>query len=87
MQFRIQVSIPIDSSLINASPCSNYTKSWHNQSDRKVAAIVTRNIPRQSNSLKTTITSSKPTGMSAAGEGVDIKYGSYQRHLSKKKMF
>ncbi len=69
------------------TPCSNYTKSWHNQSDRKVAAIVTRNIPRQSNSLKTTITSSKPTGMSAAGEGVDIKYGSYQRHLSKKKMF
>ena len=59
------------------NPCTNYTAPWNNQSDRIESHIVTNNISNPQN---------RPGGMSAAGSGVDIKHGSYERYIAKLKL-
>jgi hypothetical protein len=43
------------------------------------------NIPSRGNSVKSTLTSNVPGGSTPGGVGVDVKHGSYQRYLDKKK--
>ena len=43
------------------------------------------NTPSRGNSVKTTVTRNIPGGSTPGGFGVDVKHGSYQRYLDKKK--
>ena len=43
------------------------------------------NTPSKGNSVKSTLTSNIPGGSTPGGFGVDVKHGSYQRYLDKKK--
>tara|TARA_B100001093_G_scaffold520247_1_gene613927 strand:- start:3393 stop:4169 length:777 start_codon:yes stop_codon:yes gene_type:complete len=43
------------------------------------------NVPSRGNSTKSTITANRPGAMTPGGEGVDVKHGSYNRYLAKKK--
>ncbi len=63
----------------------NVCEYWHNGSDRKNASMVTNNVPRNGNSKRSSLTSSRPGSMSAPGKGVDVKHDSYQRYLLKLK--
>tara|TARA_B100000424_G_scaffold66372_1_gene48978 strand:- start:7814 stop:8239 length:426 start_codon:yes stop_codon:yes gene_type:complete len=58
---------------------------WNNQSDRTNKSVVKINVPRNGNSTKGSITSLKPGALSAPGSGCDIKHGTYQRYLLRKK--
>lgn len=62
-------------------PCVN----WNQQSDRQNASIQTAIHPSHGNSLRTTLTSSKPGSCAPGGVGVDIKHDSYARYLNRKK--
>jgi hypothetical protein len=45
---------------------------------------VVRNVPSHgANSTKTSVTRMRPGSCSAAGQGVDIKHGSYARYLAR----
>ena len=57
-----------------------------NQSDRRVPhGMLFNNIPTRGNSVRSTITSNRPGGMSPGGNGVDVKHNSYARYLGKLK--
>jgi hypothetical protein len=43
------------------------------------------NVPTRGNSTRSTITGNRPGAMTPGGQGVDVKHGSYDRYLSKKK--
>ena len=43
------------------------------------------NVPTRGNSLRSTITGNRPGAMTPGGQGVDVKHGSYDRYLAKKK--
>lgn len=43
------------------------------------------NVPTRGNSTRSTITGNRPGAMTPGGQGVDVKHGSYNRYLSKKK--
>jgi len=43
------------------------------------------NVPTRGNSTRYTITGNRPGAMTPGGQGVDVKHGSYNRYLSKKK--
>lgn len=58
---------------------------WHNGSDRAVAGVVHTNVPSRGDSTSRSITRARPGACSAAGRGVDIKHGSYDRYLAKLK--
>ena len=45
----------------------------------------TINVPSRGNSVKSTTTANRPGASTPGGEGVDVKHGSYQRYLDKKK--
>jgi hypothetical protein len=71
-------------------PIINPTKSlyglnWNQMSDRAVPGVVKTNVPSRGNSTRTSITRLKPGSMSAAGKGVDMKHGSYERYLGRLK--
>lgn len=60
--------------------------NWNQGSDRAEPGRVHRNVPSYgANSTKTSITRLRPGSCSAAGEGVDIKHGSYARYLARLK--
>ena len=60
--------------------------NWNQGSDRAEPGRVMRNVPsHDANSTKTSITRLRPGSCSAAGEGVDIKHGSYARYLARLK--
>ena len=64
----------------------NYnTLHWNQSSDRRVAGLVTNNVPTRGDSTRSTVTSLKPGGTSAPGSGVDVKHNSYARYLARKK--
>jgi hypothetical protein len=64
----------------------NYnTLNWNQSSDRRVAGIVTKNVPSRGDSTRSTKTSLKPGGASAPGTGVDVKHNSYARYLARRK--
>ena len=43
------------------------------------------NVPSHGNSTKTSLTRHRPGSMTPGGQGVDVKHGSYNRYLLKKK--
>lgn len=43
------------------------------------------NVPTRGNSTRSTITGNRPGAMTPGGQGVDVKHGSYDRYLAKKK--
>jgi hypothetical protein len=59
--------------------------SWHNQSSKSQAGVVSKNVPSRGNSTKSTLTRHRPGAASAPGLGVDVKHGSYERYLLRKK--
>ena len=52
--------------------------NWNQMSDRAVPGIQTVHVPRQQ-------TRHRPGGNGQTGRGVDVKHGSYQRYLNRKK--
>ena len=72
---------------------TNVTSTWgspyylRGQSDRALPSNSSKfiNVPTRGSSTRTTITSNKPGGMDPGGSGVDVKHGSYNRYLAKKK--
>ena len=61
-----------------------------NQSDqvlpsRQLTNLNYINVPSRGNSTKTTLTRNYPGSSTPGGKGVDVKHGSYQRYLDKKK--
>jgi hypothetical protein len=60
--------------------------NWYQGSDRAEPGRVMRNVPSyNASSTKTSITRMRPGSCSAAGQGVDIKHGSYARYLARLK--
>jgi hypothetical protein len=62
-----------------------YGVNWNQSSDRAVPGVVHSNVPSHANSTKQSITRLRPGSTSAAGSGVDIKHGSYDRYLARLK--
>jgi hypothetical protein len=93
-QRRIQntVRVPQSEYLENLAGLHVYTApiakygfvNWNQGSDRAEPGKVNRNVPSHgANSTKTSITRMRPGSCSAAGQGVDIKHGSYARYLAR----
>ena len=61
-------------------PHSSVCYRQHNSSDRANESNTTLHIPTRGNSVKRTVTSSKPGAQSAPGTGSDVKFNSYNRH-------
>ena len=71
-------------------PIINPTKSlygvnWNQMSDRAVPGVVKTNVPSYGNSTRSSVTRMRPGSTCAAGKGVDIKHGSYDRYLARLK--
>jgi hypothetical protein len=64
---------------------SLYGVNWNQMSDRAVPGVVKTNVPSYGNSTRTSLTRMRPGSTSAAGKGVDIKHGSYDRYLARLK--
>ena len=75
------------SGLSRPSSMSWSTKyNLRNQSDRRIPhGMLFNNVPTRGNSVRSTITSNRPGGMSPGGNGVDVKHNSYARYLGKLK--
>ena len=93
-QRRIQNTVRVSQSeyLENLAGLNVYVKplakygfvNWNQGSDRAEPGLVQRNVPSHgANSTKTSITRMRPGSCSAAGQGVDIKHGSYARYLAR----
>jgi hypothetical protein len=93
-QRRIQNTVRVSQSeyLENLAGLNVYVKplakygfvNWNQGSDRAEPGRVQRNVPsHNANSTKTSITRMRPGSCSAAGQGVDIKHGSYARYLAR----
>ena len=70
---------------VYAKPLAKYGfVNWNQGSDRAEPGHVVRNVPSHgANSTKTSVTRMRPGSCSAAGQGVDIKHGSYARYLAR----
>ena len=64
---------------------SLYGVNWNQMSDRAVPSVLNTNVPSHGNSTRTSLTRMRPGSTSAAGKGVDIKHGSYDRYLARLK--
>lgn len=62
-----------------------YGVNWNQSSDRAVAGIVHANVPSHASSTHQSVTRMRPGSTSAAGKGVDVKHGSYDRYLARLK--
>jgi hypothetical protein len=62
-----------------------YGVNWNQSSDRAIAGVVHSNVPSHGNSTTQSLTRMRPGSTSAAGAGVDIKHGSYDRYLARLK--
>ena len=94
VQRRIQHTVRVSQSeyLENLAGLNVYAKpvakygfvNWNQGSDRAEPGRVVRNVPSHgANSTKTSVTRMRPGSCSAAGQGVDIKHGSYARYLAR----
>ena len=80
-------------SLRNQSDRSTPARSgaWTSTTNRNLAFGLAQGragyvtVPTRGNSLKSTITGNRPGAMTPGGQGVDVKHGSYDRYLAKKK--
>jgi len=70
---------------VYVAPIAKYgLVNWNQGSDRAEPGKVMRNVPSYgASSTKTSITRMRPGSCSAAGQGVDIKHGSYARYLAR----
>ena len=67
-------------------PVSGYNNvNWNQMSDRAVAGVVRVDVPTHGCSTRSSITRMRPGSTSAAGKGVDVKHGSYDRYLARLK--
>jgi hypothetical protein len=93
-QRRIQNTVRVSQSeyLENLAGLNVYTPAvakygfvnWNQGSDRAEPGRVQRNVPSHgANSTKTSVTRLRPGSCSAAGQGVDVKHGSYARYLAR----
>lgn len=93
-QRRIQNTVRVSQSeyLENLAGLNVYTPAiakygfvnWNQGSDRAEPGRVMRNVPSHgADSTKTSVTRMRPGSCSAAGQGVDIKHGSYARYLAR----
>jgi len=93
-QRRIQNTVRVSQSeyLENLAGLNVYTPAvakygfvnWNQGSDRAEPGLVQRNVPSHgASSTKTSVTRLRPGSCSAAGQGVDIKHGSYARYLAR----
>ena len=93
-QHRIQNTVRVSQSeyLENLAGLNVYTPAvakygfvnWNQGSDRAEPGRVMRNVPSHgADSTKTSVTRMRPGSCSAAGQGVDIKHGSYARYLAR----
>jgi len=64
---------------------SLYGVNWNQMSDRAVPGVLQKNVPSHGNSTRSSLTRMRPGSTSAAGKGVDIKHGSYDRYLARLK--
>jgi hypothetical protein len=64
---------------------SLYGVNWNQMSDRAVPSVLKTNVPSHGNSTKYSLTRMRPGSTCAAGKGVDIKHGSYDRYLARLK--
>lgn len=89
---RNMVRCPASLYTMNLATCNVYntsnqvnTTNWNQSSDRNNAHIQTNIVPSRSSSTKHTITRARPGAGSPGGSGVDVKHGSYDRYLARKK--
>jgi hypothetical protein len=86
------VRIPASEYTMNRAALNVYTAptlstgvNWNQYSDRAVAGVVHANVPTHASSTRHSITRMRPGSTSAAGTGVDVKHGSYDRYLARLK--
>jgi hypothetical protein len=87
------VRVPCSEYTMNKSALNVYTPpksqfayvNWNQMSDRAVPGVTHSNIPSHGNSIHSSITRMRPGSMCAAGKGVDMKHGSYDRYLARLK--
>ena len=87
------VRVPSSEYTMNKSAFNVYTPpksqfayvNWNQMSDRAVPGVTHSNVPSHGNSTKNSLTRLRPGSMSAAGKGVDMKHGSYDRYLARLK--
>ena len=94
-QKRIQHTVRVDGSeyTMNKGALTVYTRpvatyqnvNWNQMSDRAVPSVLKTNVPSYGNSTRTSLTRMRPGSTCAAGKGVDIKHGSYDRYLARLK--
>jgi len=67
-------------------PTMKYSNvNWNQRSDRNVPAVQKRYVPTRGSSTMSSVTRHRPGSSGPAGKGVDIKHGSYDRYLARKK--
>lgn len=59
--------------------------NWNQMSDRARPSITNLSVPSRGNSTRRSLTRCRPGATSAQGLGVDVKHGSYDRYLLRKK--
>jgi len=87
------VRVPSSEYTMNKSALNVYTPpksnfayvNWNQMSDRAVPGVTYSNVPSHGNSTHSSLTRMRPGSMSAAGKGVDMKHGSYDRYLARLK--
>lgn len=87
------VRVPSSEYTMNKSALNVYTPpesqfayvNWNQMSDRAVPGVTHSNVPSHGNSTRSSLTRMRPGSTSAAGKGVDMKHGSYDRYLARLK--
>lgn len=87
------VRVPSSEYTMNKSALNVYTSpksqfayvNWNQMSDRAVPGVTHSNVPSHGNSTRSSLTRMRPGSTSAAGKGVDMKHGSYDRYLARLK--
>jgi hypothetical protein len=59
--------------------------NWNQMSDRNRPSVQSTIVPSRGNSTRSSITRERPGACSPGGKGVDIKHGSYERYLARRK--
>ena len=62
---------------------SLYGVNWNQMSDRAVPSVLKTNVQYHGNSTRTSLTRMRHGITCAAGKGVGIKHGSYDRYLAR----
>ena len=67
-------------------PVSKYNGvNWNQMSDRNRPSSQNNIVPSRGNSTRSSITRERPGACSPGGKGCDIKHGSYDRYLARRK--